>query len=43
MSRTATTNLLSGSLFVFVVAGERIPARASPRSMYDPGNVRVRM
>jgi glycine cleavage system aminomethyltransferase T/glycine/D-amino acid oxidase-like deaminating enzyme len=29
--------------FEIVVAGERIPARASLRSMYDPNNERVRM
>ncbi|HSG79970.1 MAG TPA: aminomethyltransferase family protein, partial [Acidimicrobiia bacterium] len=38
-----TADLLSGSRFDIVVAGDRVPARASLRSMYDPDNLRVRM
>jgi len=37
------TELVDSGEFEIVVAGERIPARASLRSMYDPKNERVRM
>jgi 4-methylaminobutanoate oxidase (formaldehyde-forming) len=38
-----TAELVDNGEFEIVVAGERIPARASLRSMYDPKNERVRM
>jgi 4-methylaminobutanoate oxidase (formaldehyde-forming) len=38
-----TGDLVRGSAFEIVVAGERIPARGSLASMYDPKNERVRM
>ncbi|HSH10520.1 MAG TPA: FAD-dependent oxidoreductase [Ilumatobacter sp.] len=38
-----TADLVNTGGFEIVVAGERIPARASLRSMYDPNNERVRM
>jgi 4-methylaminobutanoate oxidase (formaldehyde-forming) len=38
-----TTELVEHGEFEIVVAGQRIPARASLRSMYDPRNERVRM
>ena len=38
-----TAELVDSGDFEIVVAGERVPARASLRSMYDPGNERVRM
>jgi 4-methylaminobutanoate oxidase (formaldehyde-forming) len=38
-----TADLVNGGCFAIQVAGERCPARASLRSMYDPKNVRVRM
>jgi hypothetical protein len=38
-----TAELVGSGDFEIVVAGERVPARASLRSMYDPGNERVRM
>jgi glycine cleavage system aminomethyltransferase T/glycine/D-amino acid oxidase-like deaminating enzyme len=38
-----TKELLAGARFEITVAGERIPAQASLRSMYDPDNERVRM
>jgi 4-methylaminobutanoate oxidase (formaldehyde-forming) len=38
-----TAELVRDGEFEIVVAGERIPARASLRSMYDPKNERVRM
>lgn len=38
-----TSELVDNGDFEIVVAGERFPARASLRSMYDPGNARVRM
>ncbi len=38
-----TPDLVRDGNFEIVVAGERIPARASLRSMYDPTNERVRM
>jgi 4-methylaminobutanoate oxidase (formaldehyde-forming) len=38
-----TAELVDGGDFEIVVAGELVPARGSLRSMYDPGNERVRM
>jgi heterotetrameric sarcosine oxidase gamma subunit len=38
-----TAELVRDGDFEIVVAGERVPARASLRSMYDPTNERVRM
>jgi 4-methylaminobutanoate oxidase (formaldehyde-forming) len=38
-----TAELVDNGDFEIVVAGERVPARASLRSMYDPSNERVRM
>ena len=38
-----TAELVANGDFEIVVAGERFPARASLRSMYDPKNERVRM
>ena len=38
-----TAEFVNTGGFEIVVAGERIPARASLRSMYDPNNARVRM
>ena len=38
-----TAELVDNGEFEIVVASERIPARASLRSMYDPKNERVRM
>ena len=38
-----TADLVANSEFEIVVAGDRIPARASLRSMYDPKNERVHM
>jgi 4-methylaminobutanoate oxidase (formaldehyde-forming) len=38
-----TGELVDNGDFEIVVAGERVPARASLRSMYDPRNERVRM
>ncbi|HYN34570.1 MAG TPA: aminomethyltransferase family protein, partial [Ilumatobacteraceae bacterium] len=38
-----TGDLVRGGDFEIVVAGERFPAQASLRSMYDPANERVRM
>jgi glycine cleavage system aminomethyltransferase T len=37
-----TAELVDGGAFEVVVAGERVAARASLRSMYDPRNERVR-
>ena len=38
-----TADLVKSGIFEIQVAGERIPAKASLRSMYDPKNLRVRM
>jgi 4-methylaminobutanoate oxidase (formaldehyde-forming) len=38
-----TAELVDGGDFEIVVAGERVAARGSLRSMYDPGNERVRI
>jgi 4-methylaminobutanoate oxidase (formaldehyde-forming) len=38
-----TADLVNGGDFAIRVAGERWPAQASLRSMYDPKNLRVRM
>jgi glycine cleavage system aminomethyltransferase T/glycine/D-amino acid oxidase-like deaminating enzyme len=38
-----TSELVSTGSFEIQVAGERFPARASLRSMYDPKNLRVRL
>ena len=38
-----TPDLVKSGTFEIQVAGERIPAKASLRSMYDPKNLRVRM
>ncbi len=38
-----TQSVLDGASFEITVAGSRIPAKASIRSMYDPTNQRVRM
>lgn len=38
-----TKDLVAAARFEIVVAGCRVPARASLRSMYDPDNQRVRM
>ena len=38
-----TADLVKSGSFEIRVAGERIPAKASLRSMYDPKNLRVRM
>ena len=38
-----TSELLDTGGFEIQVAGERYPAKASLRSMYDPKNLRVRM
>jgi len=35
--------ILRDGEFEILVAGERVPARASLRAMYDPKNERVRM
>ena len=38
-----TTDLINATSYEIQVAGERYPAKASLRSMYDPKNLRVRM
>jgi len=38
-----TVDFIKSGKFEIQVAGERIPAQASLRSMYDPKNLRVRM
>jgi 4-methylaminobutanoate oxidase (formaldehyde-forming) len=38
-----TADIVNNGDFEIVVAGERVPTRASLRSMYDPTNERVRM
>ena len=38
-----TSDFLNAANFEIKVSGERIPAKASLRSMYDPKNLRVRM
>ncbi len=38
-----TADLVNSGTFEIQVAGERIPAKASLRAMYDPDNLRVRM
>jgi len=38
-----TVDFIKSGTFEILVAGERIPAKASLRSMYDPKNLRVRM
>jgi len=38
-----TVEFIKSGKFEILVAGERIPAKASLRSMYDPKNLRVRM
>jgi len=38
-----TADHVKSGIFEIQVAGERYPAKASLRSMYDPKNLRVRM